>query len=261
MTEVYFNRGAIDAPKAISEGWNLIKDDYLMYLGIALVTYLLISCVPCLNILLYGPIWCGVYYAVLKRMNNEAVSFGDMFKGFDKFVPAMLVGLLQNIPAILAQILQLFGNVGTSVIDGMNRGNRFQASSPEALLAGGLGIVILIVIFVMVALSFIIGVSVYFAYPLIMEYNLDAKSAIQLSAKAAWSNLGGIIVLAILNGLLALVGVLALCIGAFLVLPVMFASYAVAYRQVFPPPSNFTPNTAPPPPTEFGDQYGKPVGF
>ena len=52
--------------------------------------------------------------------------------------------------------------------------------------------------------------------------------------------------------LLALAGVLALCIGIFFVIPIIYAANAFAYRQVFPwVRDNF--NMAPPPPTAYGD--------
>ena len=92
----------------------------------------------------------------------------------------------------------------------------------------------------------------FFAIPLILERDLGVFDAIKFSAKAAFSNLGGLIVLMILGGLVGILGVLALCLGIFVAIPVIYAANAFAYRQVFPLiEQNF--NLAPPPPTEYGN--------
>ncbi len=264
MAQINFNRGAVNPTQCISDGWQIIKNDYLMYLGIAFVAYLLTGCVPILNLFLIGPVTGGVFYCLLRRMRGEYVSFGDMFKGFEKFVPLMLIGLIQAIPGIIIQIVQLTTDVARLFIE--NRGNTngsvfLQSSGAgEAALAGG--IIIFAIIFAIVAL--IIGiawaVSFFFAFPLIIEHNLGVVEAITTSARAGWSNFGGLLLLIILEGLLALVGVLALCVGVFFVLPVIYAANAVAYRQVFPVSETFAPS-APPPPTDYGTDYGRPTSY
>jgi uncharacterized membrane protein len=84
--------------------------------------------------------------------------------------------------------------------------------------------------------------------------------ALKLSARAGWSNVGGIIVLAILGFLVALVGVLALCIGVLFVMPIIIVAWAFAYRQVFP---DSGPSPAyryePPSPDAYQGSFGQGV--
>jgi uncharacterized membrane protein len=259
MVEIPFNRGAIAPTQCISGGWDLIKSDYWLFLGIALVAGLIVGCIPCLNLFLAGPIMAGVFYVLLTRMTGQYVSFGMMFKGFDKFVPTMIVGLIQAIPGVIFQVVRLTTDIGANIFQAIQHGNEryYAAPNTDVLVAGGLSVIILLLGLVIFVLSIAVYLTFFFVYPLIMEYDLGAWDAIKTSAKAGWSNVGGLILLGLLQGLVALAGMLALCIGIIFVMPILQASNAVAYRQVFPAPSQFTPTT-PPSPDSFGADYGKP---
>ena len=89
-----------------------------------------------------------------------------------------------------------------------------------------------------------------FAYPLIVDRKLSGWEAIKTSYRAATKNLGGVLGLIFLNAGLGILGVLACYVGVFFVMPVTFASYAAAYRQVFPEiPQSFA--SPPPPPASW----------
>jgi uncharacterized membrane protein len=90
---------------------------------------------------------------------------------------------------------------------------------------------------------------------LAMEHDLGAIDAIKLSIKAATSNVGGLIVLFVFEFLIMLLGFIALCIGVFFVMPVIYAASIFAYRQVFPLIEQHF-NMAPPPPTAYGTGFG-----
>ena len=66
MTNIQFQRGAVDASGAISNAWELIKANYGMFLGVAVVAMVLTGCIPCLNLFLIGPVMGGVYYFALR---------------------------------------------------------------------------------------------------------------------------------------------------------------------------------------------------
>jgi uncharacterized membrane protein len=103
-------------------------------------------------------------------------------------------------------------------------------------------------VFVMIILivGIIVTIFVLFAFPLIADRNLSGVDAIKLSIKAAKVNFAGMLGLILINVGLGIVGVICCYVGVFFVMPVSFAAYAVAYRQVFPEVSqNFA---SPPPP-------------
>ena len=254
-----FYKGVIDASGCISNAWNLIKPNYGLYLGISLLALVAISCIPCVNVFIMGPVMGGVYYVALRAMRGEPVEFGMMFKGFEKFVPLMVVGLIQNIPAIIYQGVDISMRIaGNSLTAILNQGQRngdidfYQAPEPNIALAGGLLVVIIVVSIVMMIFWIVWSISFTFAIPIAMEHNVSPIEAIKLSARAAWGNVGGIIILAILGFLLSLVGVLALCIGVLFVIPVIWVAWAFAYRQVFPDLAPSVFRNEPPPPDAYG---------
>lgn len=260
-----YYKSAIDATGCISNAWNLIKPNYGMFLGISLLTYVIIACIPCLNVFLMGPIMGGFYYTALKAMRGEPIEFGMLFKGFERFVPLMVVGLIQSIPSIIYQGFDLtirFGNIGIESIlnDAGSRGNFFQEGGvdPRIIFASGYFIVILIVAAVLIIFSVLWAITFAFAIPIAMENeSLSPIDALKLSAKASWSNVGGIIVLAILSFLLGMAGVLALCIGFLFVLPIIWVSWAFAYRQVFPDLGPTIFRNEPPPPDAYQGSFGQ----
>jgi len=255
MNQIEFYRGAINPSDCISNGWNLVKQNYGLFFGISIVALLLVSCIPCLNIFIAGPVMCGVYYCFLKEMRSEPVSFGEMFKGFETFVPAMVVGLIAAIPETIGQVLRLTVNLADLGLRSGSGENYFQSNDTQIALAGGLLAFVIIGGIVLFFLSVALRVSLFFALPLIVEHRLGAVDAMKLSAQAAWGNIGGLILLFLLEFVVALVGVLALCVGILFVLPIIYAASAFAYRQVFPNLGlNF--QTAPPPPNAYGGSYG-----
>jgi len=228
MNHIEFYRGAINPSDCVSNGWNLVKQNYGLFFGISIVALLMMACIPCLNFFIAGPIMCGVYYCFLKEMRREPVSFGEMFKGFEFFVPAMVVGLIAEIPEIIGQILQWTVNLADLGLRSGSRENYFQSNDTQIALAGGLLFFVIIGALVLFLLSAALRISLFFALPLIAEHRLGAVDAMKLSAQAAWANIGGLILLFLLEIGVALIGFFALCIGIFFVLPIIYAANAFA---------------------------------
>lgn len=263
MPNIQFHKGAIDPAGCISNGWNLVKPNYWMYFGISLLSMLMIACIPCVNVILLGPVLMGVYYVLLREMRGEQVDFGMMFKGFEKFVPTFVVGLVQSLPGIVYQIFQYTLDIGRIATEGLgNQRNTdfYQASSSTDAIAGGLALLGIVGLILFVVVNIAWTITFMFALPLLAEHDLSPMDAIKLSAKAGWGNVGGVILLIILQALVALVGVLLLCIGVFFVIPIIYAATAFAYRQVFPmidqPPVY---RSTPPTPDVYGGSFGRGV--
>lgn len=267
MTNIQFYKGVIDAPGCISNGWNLLKQNYWMYFGICLLSafaIIILSCIPCLNILVTGlvnaPLIAGIYYVLLREMRGEPVEFGMMFKGFEKFVPVMVVGFIQAIPSIIFTILQWaldLGRLAAQISQGARRrGDFYQADETDIAIAGGLIALYIVVAVIFFIFSIAWYITFAFALPLVMEHDISPIDAIKLSAKAGWANVGGLIVLMILNGLMLIAGVFVFCIGIFFVLPLYYASCAFAYRQVFPMLGQ-EPQTVPSPPGNYAGNFGQ----
>jgi len=255
MTNIEYQRGAISAGDCISNAWSLVTNKFWLYIGAGLLTLVLISCIPFVNLFIMGPILGGFYYIVLRDMRGEPVEFGMLFKGFEKFVPLMVVGLIASIPGIIFQIFRFTIDMSKFVGGGRNGtgGGPFSQTTPDirALIAG-LSAMVILAVLGFALLSAIWQISLTFAVPLVLEHEIGPIEAIKLSIAAAFSNLGGLILLVILDALVGFLGILALCLGYFVAIPVIFAANAFAYRQVFPLIEQRF-NYAPPPPTEYGN--------
>jgi hypothetical protein len=255
MNDIQYVSGAINPGDCIGGAWALVTRRFWLYIGVGLVTLMMIGCIPFVGSLLFGPVLGGFYYLVLRDMRDEPVDFGMMFKGFEKFLPLMIVGLIQAAPSLVATILQYTVDLARLAGAGASGSGDFYQMPSDTLFAG-LSIGILVVVIALTLIGVVWSVALSFAVPLVLEHEIGVVDALLTSAKAAFSNAGGLIVLIILEALVAILGVIALCVGIFVAIPVIYAANVIAYRMVFPYPDRPNINMAPPPPTEYGGTYG-----
>jgi uncharacterized membrane protein len=232
-----FRSGVISPVECIKEGWQLIKDRYWLFLGLALVAMLVGGAVP---VVLIGPMTCGLYMCLFAKMRGQPVEFGMLFKGFDYFTQGLVAAAIQTLPVILIMAVgQVIFVAFTMIIMPTRRGE----AMPLVFWVG----LVMFVLFAMIV-SMVIHSLFLFAYPLIVDRKLSGLDAIKLSYRAALKNLSGIVGLILLLAGLGLLGVLACYVGVFFVMPISFAAYAVAYRRVFPETVLFSGSAPPPPP-------------
>jgi hypothetical protein len=206
------------------EGWSLIKDDYLVMLGASALGMLLLYILP---IIFQGPVYCGLFILMFDRMKGRAVSFERFFDGFNYFLTALLVTLITVIPGL---ILMFFVVLAAIVL--IASGVAVDEQGIYGALAGSIGVAAIVVLAgLVISLSFQIMMA--FAIPLVVEENLGAVEACKKSARAVINHLGLVVGLVAFQSLLAIAGTLACLIGIFFVIPLIFASSAVAYRHIF----------------------------
>lgn len=239
-----FNSGVVAPIECLKEGWALIKDQYWLFLGISLVGILIGSAVP---IVLLGPMMAGIFVCLFHKLRRQPVEFGMLFKGFDFFVQGLIVTVIKAIPVIVLLVffcIIMFAVMMAAMPRG--RANPEQASS-FVFTFFGLEMVFIVALMIV---SILIETLFLFAFPLVADRNLSGLDAVKLSIKAGRANLGGVLGLLLLNAALGIVGVLCCFVGVYFVLPITFASYAVAYRRVFPETlQNFA--SPPPPPASW----------
>ena len=232
-----FRTGVVAPIDCLKEGWETIKDQYWLFLGLTIVTMLVGGAVP---IVLVGPMMCGLYLCFFAKMRGEPIEFGMLFKGFDYFVPGLVAAAIQTVPVfIIVVIADIFFFAFTFAVMPTRRGEE-----PPPIFWVGL------VVFVLVAITISMAIHAlfFFSYPLIVDRKLSGWDAIKTSYRAALQNLGGIVGIMLLMVGLGILGVLACYVGAFLMMPVSFATYAAAYRRVFPDIGNLNFVAPPPPP-------------
>jgi len=241
--QIPYQRNAVEPIQCIKAGWELVKDQYWLFVGMSVVVMLIGSAVPA-GILL-GPMMCGLYLTFFKRRRGEPIEFGTLFKGFDYFGPSLIATLLHIIP-ILAIVIPAYFLFYVSLIVSVAA----QRDEPNpAAMFGVLGMFGLFWV-VMILVIIIISIGFTFAYPLIVDRRLPGFDAVKLSFKAAMANFWRLLAMAVLTGLLTFAGMVLCYVGMFLVLPISYAAIAMAYEQVFGlANANERSNLPPPPPT------------
>jgi len=236
-----FNTKVIKPTACVKEAWELIKDQYWLFLAISFVGMLIGSAFA---IVLMGPMMCGIFLCLFQRQRRQPVEFGTLFKGFDYFLQSLIVMLIKMIPIVVLMVpfyLIMLGVMMTS----MPRGQADQAEASRFFFTFfGLELAFISILMVVGILTEIFFV---FAFPLVVDRRLSGLDAIKLSVKAGKENFGGVLGLLLLNALSGLVGILCCFVGVYFYLPISFASYAIAYRRVFPDIPYVLPVPPPPP--------------
>ena len=299
-----FQSGAVRPVESISEGWNLIKDTYWMYvlmifvavvilIGVQLIFNLVnsgitvaisavlgiatqdsgdvgrasASIVPQLIsmvigfftsiivVTLSGSLYCGIFMSLSRTANTNTAEFSDLFAGFQKIKECLIFAVLMSAIQFIIGLVMLLGFAAVGVSAYGLRDLLIKDGELNPAAFGGLFLVIFVFIIFSIIVNLIISSLTAFVYPLIAERNLSGGEAVMLSAKSGLANIGGIILLLILMGLMAFGGALVCGIGILFVAPLIVAATFTAYRSVFGVmQSNYQQN--PPPPPYFGNQPG-----
>lgn len=217
-------KNEMTAGRCFSEGWELIRDDYLTLVGISLCGLVLMYLLP---VVLQGPVYCGMFILIFDRMRGGRVSFERFFDGFNFFLPSFLVTLLALIPGLILTVV-----IVALAIGAVASGVALESEGISGALLGSLGLLVAVLIVgLLVAIS--IQILISFALPLVIERRLGPVDACKTSARAVMDNLGLVVGLVVIQSLLTLAGALLCGIGVIFAFPIIFASSAVAYRHMF----------------------------
>lgn len=242
MTNTEFRTGVINPIECLKEGFERVKRDYWLLFAIGLVGGLIGGATM---YVLAGAMICGIFIAYLNAIDGRPVVFEDVWKGMPYLGQGLIAILVMVVPAVVYYIFVYITLVVAIFAGGSTAG--------EAGMLGGLvlvGVIDLIVLIVMVSFHTLLS----FTFPLIVDRNLSAIDAMKTSARAVWQNLSGVAGIVGVNFVLMLIGMLALCIGVYFIIPIMAAANVVAYRKVFPAlaqPTNFEP----PPPGAYSGGF------
>ena len=212
-----------------SRGWRLTMDNFglllltvLAFMGLSLVSAL----VPFAQLVCAGPLMGGTYYIFLKRLRNEPAEVGNIFKGFnDAFMPLFLVNLFMML-IIFAACIPLIGVAIVGVVTGIAEAS---TGSPPifTILIITLGSIISIL------LMYTLWGMLIFGIPLALDRRMDGVEAFKATWRVTKNCWGKCLLLIICTMLANLVGVLVLCLGMLVSIPLSMAMTAVAYEQLF----------------------------
>lgn len=92
----------VDIGACLSGGVDCIKRNPLFYI----VGYLILMIASNVTMgILLGPLTVGFFRAMKKEEEGGKAEIGDLFKGFDDFVPALVAGLLSGIAITIGMML------------------------------------------------------------------------------------------------------------------------------------------------------------
>ena len=243
LPQVDFNRNAVSPVECLKGGWNLIKNQYWLILGMTIVGWLIASAVP-LGILM-GPMMCGLFLTFFKMRRGEPIEFGTLFKGFEYLGQSILATLIHVVP-IMCLVVGSYVLFYVFFLVAM-----IAQTDREPSGAAFLAIFVVYAIFWLAVIAIIMFLSIgfMFVYPLIVDRGLQGFDAVKMSFRGAFANFWGLLGMVFLNFLMSLAGLLMCFVGVYFVLPITYSAMAIAYEQVFglrqPPIAS---NTPPPPP-------------
>jgi len=222
VTEPVYQRVHVAPIRLLQQSLSLMGGEYWLFLALTLVGMLIGSVVP---LVLYGPMMCGVYLCYLQRMRGKRADFETLFKGFDYFVESLIATIL----VWLATMVLLVPFVVLMVIVMVGAAVAGEEVGPIVLL-----VVFAVLVPVFVLITMIVSSLFLFVYPLIVDKQYTAMPAIAASCRAVWANLGGMLLLMIVYGVIAVIAVLPCGIGSIFFTPMLFGALTVLYRQIFP---------------------------
>lgn len=236
MQNLEFKTGVLKPVEIYKETWELMKGEFWPIFGITIVGILVGSVIP---VVIIGPMMCGVYMCLLDKVDGRPAKFDKLFKGFDHFLPGLIVALVIMVPTLFFIAVIYVPMIGMAMA-----GPRMNESELMTFIIGMLVVEIIVALVMIVIHSLII-----FAFPLIVDRKLGGLQASILSAKAVWANFKGVAGLFGLGILVCMAGYLLFCIGVYLAIPIIIMATTVAYRKIFP--ALALSHLEPPPPNAY----------
>ena len=208
----------------LRRSFELIRSDYWLFLGIALVGMLIGSLVP-FGILM-GPMMVGMFLCFSERQRTGRTEFGTVFKGFDQFIEsliAMLIMVATSVVIVFPLVIVFLAALFFVLAQAEQNGDPSLALIPLVVAMYGM-------IFVG---SIACYVPFMFVFQLIADRKLTGVAAVKASASAAWNNLGGVVWFIIAIGFITLLAAMACYIPALLMMPISVGAMWLLYQDVF----------------------------
>lgn len=225
----------------IVEGWRLFAKApgiwiviFLIYLAISMVSLSVPEVGALIHALLSPILVGGMLYGVAALERGDNLEVAHLFRGFrdqDRMGPLVLLGLL-GVAGYVLIVLVVVAFVGSGLVMGAAIDGSGVLVPPEAMagLFAGAGLVALLII---VAISFLIAMALFYGTPLVMLAGQDAWPAAQDSVVACWVNVLPLLVFGLVYLVLAVLATIPLGLGWLVLLPVTVCATYASYREVF----------------------------
>lgn len=218
----------LDIGAAVSTGWDVVKGNFWPCVGVSFLIMVILGAsgqVPCVGIiatlLITGPLTGGLFNYFLLQVRNQPATINDAFVGFKNPLgkELMLAGLVQ-------QVIQV-GVMMTTFIP-------FFATAVLATPGEPPDVPIWMVFAVPIAVLAVFAIYLiwYPSYVILADTGIGFWKGMELSRRLVMMRFFTWVGLVLTMVLIVIAGVLALCVGFFVALPVVNAAFAAAWEQV-----------------------------
>jgi hypothetical protein len=216
----------------LSESWSMVKNNLGVWILITLVLFVIqviLGIIPFVGDVvssIIGPVLTGgILLGVRAIDGGESLRFDYLFEGFkQKFAP------LAGLGGLTLGVMFLFGIIIGGAFVGMNMNNlQTDAPNPEAMLSGmNIGLIAIgVVLLIVVVMLF------WFATQLVALNNVPVFQSLSMSFKACLRNPLPLLLYSVAMVVLLVLGMIPILLGLFVVIPWLFSSMYVSYKQVF----------------------------
>lgn len=191
----------IDIADALRRGFNLYKENITTLL---IVTLLAVIISAATIGILAGPMFAGTVFVVLGLIDRKEPKpeIGDLFKGFNYFIPSLVFMILFMVASLVGRFILLFIPV--------------------------LGF------FLSILYSMALSTAVIFVIFYIVDRQMEVVAALQKSVEVVKTNFWIFLGLNIVAGVVSSLGVIACGIGVIVTAPLYCTTVAIVYRDLHP---------------------------
>lgn len=218
----------------ISDGWNIYKPHFGLWIGMLVVTgaiFMVASMLPLIGMLSgwLFPMFLGGWMIGCRRVHTEGeLRFEDLFAGFSEHLQPLAIASLVYLGGnIVAMIAAAF----IAVILGGSAAFLFTADASTA--AGAMGLAIVLGLLVFMALLMPILMMIWFAPALIVFNRIEPIQALKLSFIGCLRNIVPFLLYGLVGMAMLIIGAIPLFLGWLVVYPVLMCAVYPAYRDIF----------------------------
>ena len=230
----------------LSEGWQKFKANLgpvILFFIISSLVLFITAVLPLVNFFVFVPVMAGYLFYFIKFSRGEPVAIGDLFSGFKRGYPQLLlvalligvIGFVAVLPGISVMIFSgsafitdLMGTIQDGIAGNITDFGAELEGIFSSLKAAGVGLlagVILMILLPPIALSF-----TSFSVPLVIDRQMKAVDAIVASARLMKGQWFKVVLFLMLTGLISGFGQIVI-IGVLITGPLAMTAWAIFYLK------------------------------
>ncbi len=230
---------AVDIGARLARGWEVFKAAPGPIIGASVLVYacfMAASFVPflggLLSMVVSGPLFGGYWLFLVRRVRGQDADLNVAFSGFTRqfgqlVLTGVVVGILSSLCLLPGFVLLFGGAFAASILAGGGESAEVQLAQGAMMTVGG------ITVFLGFLAYFYLVVAWMFALPLVSDKGYAFWPAMNLSRRVVNRHFWQILLLSIAASLIGMAGVLALCVGLLVTVPLMMLLWAGQYDRIF----------------------------